>query len=107
MAKIFIGKCAGCHYISGKVYAGPLLFDSRDRIPALDIEKNEIVTLIKADQPGNPSIIPYTDERLKKGASKDTTAPKSGPSSHSADDNNYCPKCCSFSLRFEFRGFAD
>lgn len=104
MAKILIGKCAGCGYTSGKVYAGPLLFDSRERVPALDLENKEVVTLIKGVKPGNPSLIPYTDERLKKRAAIDPTTLKTVPE---MNDENFCPKCSAFSLRFEFRGFAD
>ena len=103
MAKVFIGKCSDCNYASRKVYAGPLLRDFKDRVPALDLENKEIITLIKGEQPDNQKIIPYTDERLKQKASASST----GTNSEDGNDNNYCPKCSSFALRFEFCGFAD
>lgn len=103
MAKILKGKCADCNYTTGKLYAGPLMRDFKDRVPALNLESNEVITLIKEEGPVNKMIIPYTDERLKRKPPGEAK----GTSTENRDNNNYCPNCSAFALAFEFCGFAD
>ena len=108
MATLIEMKCSDCDYKTNVLRFGPNMTDRTMIVPALDVNRNEIV---EADLEANnkSELVFYTNNKLKGVVKRRKKIPeKIVAYDHSMQiQNNFCPRCNGFTLQVEIIGLSD
>jgi hypothetical protein len=101
MARIICLVCKDCGYRSDSIKVGSTFIDETMYGPAFDTNHNELVQANYADISLSNSIIPYSDNRLRKAPSGENPEVFHWDSHEFWEKYNFCPSCNGFTLEID------
>lgn len=101
MGYILTAICPSCHYKKENLYYGSGMRVHEPKIPALDPKAGELVMIA----PGLPGNDYYHDPKMYKGEVNDSFYQNMDVLI--SPDENFCPKCKTFQMRFDYVGTWD
>jgi rubredoxin len=101
MGYILTAVCPSCHFKKENLYYGSGMKEREPKIPAVDQQSGEL-TLIA---PGLPGYDYYHDRKMYKGDRNDSFYQNINV--FISPDENYCPQCKTYQMRFDYVGTWD
>jgi hypothetical protein len=101
MGYILTAVCPSCHFKKENLYYGSGMMEREPKIPAVDQQSGEFA-MVEPDLPGYDY---YHDPKMYKGDVNDSFYQNMDVLI--SPDENYCPKCKTFQMRFDYVGTWD
>ncbi len=101
MARIICLVCKDCGYRSDSIKVGSSFIDETMYGPAFDSHQNELVQVNYSDLNPGGTIIPYSDNRLRKSPDGSTPETFHWDNYTFWEKYNFCPSCNGFTLEID------